>query len=166
MSISFQEFLRQKAEGTNSRDRNRIRGEWLGALNRLLDLIRDWLREADPENLLEIVPYEVERVEERLGIYEAPALKIRLGTDALDILPVGRFSIGPVHVRALFNLPVGREKTDPIAGRVDITDGERKYLLLRFVEAGQDHWFTVDEQSQTHPLDRHCLEMILRNLLS
>ena len=30
--------------------------------------------EADPDDLLEIVPYEVERVEKRLGIYDAPPL--------------------------------------------------------------------------------------------
>ncbi len=166
MSTSFQEFLRQKAEGTDSRDRNRLRAEWLGALNRLLDLIRDWLREADPDDLLEVVPYEVQRVEDRLGVYDAPAMKIRLGPDGVDIVPVGRFSLGPVSVKALFNLPVSRDKSDPIWGRVDITNGERKYLLLRFIDAGQDQWWMVDEQSRTDLLDQQHLETILRDLLS
>ena len=73
MMTSFQEFLRQKVDISALKDRNRSRGEWLGAINRLLDQVRDWLREADPDDLLEIVPYEVERVEKRLGIYDAPA---------------------------------------------------------------------------------------------
>lgn len=166
MSISFQDFLRQKADGTNSRDRNRIRGEWLGSLNRLLDLIREWLRESDPDDLLEIVPYEVQRVEDRLGVYDAPALKIRLGTDAVDILPVGRFSVGPLSFKALWNLPTVSPKGDPIAGRVDFTNGERKYWLYRSVEDGKDQWSTVDEDSHVYPLDRHRLETILRDLLS
>lgn len=44
MQTSFQEFLRQKVEGSDWRDRKRLRTEWLGALNRLLDQIREWLR--------------------------------------------------------------------------------------------------------------------------
>ena len=103
--------------------------------------------EADPDDLLEIVPYEVQRVENRLGIYDAPAMKVRRGTEAVDILPVGRFSLGPVSVKALFNLPLGQHKGDTISGRVDITDGERKHMLFRFDDAGQDEWWTVDEQS-------------------
>jgi hypothetical protein len=86
MQTSFQEFLRQKVEGSDWKDRSRIRGEWLGALNRLLDQIRDWLKESDPENVLELITYEVERVEGRLGVYDAPALKIRLNTDAAEVL--------------------------------------------------------------------------------
>src|SRR5438067_1384257 len=100
MPTSFQEFLRQKAEGSNVKDRIRSRGEWLGALNRLRDQIRGWLHEADPDDLLEIVPYEVERVEQRLGIYDAPALKIRLGTDTVDVLPMGRF-VRPLASQAI-----------------------------------------------------------------
>jgi hypothetical protein len=93
MQTSFQEFLRQKVEGSDWRDRKRLRDEWLGALNRLLDQIRDWLRESDPKGVLELITYEVERVEGRLGVYDAPALKIRLNTDAAEVLPMGRFAI-------------------------------------------------------------------------
>lgn len=84
MQTSFQEFLRQKVEGSDWRDRKRLRSEWLDALNRLLDQIRDWLRESDPEGVLELVPYKVERVEERLGVYGAPALQIRLNRADVD----------------------------------------------------------------------------------
>ena len=78
MMTSFQEFLRQKVDISALKDRNRSRGEWLGAINRLLDRVRDWLREADPDDLLEIVPYEVERVEKRLGIYDQPFQHARM----------------------------------------------------------------------------------------
>lgn len=166
MPTRFQDFLRQKADEFGGRDRNRKRLEWLQAIQGLLDQVRDWLRVADPENLLESVPYEVERVEGRLGIYDAPALKLRLGTDEIDIVPVGRFAIGPLPAQALKSL-LGLDGTDdPVAGRVDVTNGERKYLLYRDVSTGQDRWYALGEQSQAVLLDQAHLESILQDLWS
>ncbi len=142
MSTSFQEFLRQKAKGSDLRSRNRSRMEWLGALNRLFGQVRDWLRQSDPDDLLEVVPYEVECVEEGLGIYDAPALKIRLGTDSVDVLPVGRFVSKNLAIQNLQLIP-GNERRwgDLSGGRVDITNGERRFQLLRSLEAEADHWY-------------------------
>jgi hypothetical protein len=166
MRTRFQDFLRQKAEESGTRERNRDRGEWLQAIRRLLDQIQDWLRAADPENLLEIVPYDVERVEGRLGIYDAPALRIRLGTDEVDVVPVGRYAIGPLAAQTMRSI-LGIEGTDgPVAGRVDITNGERKYVLIRDVSTGQDRWYALDEQSDAALLDQAHLETILQDLWS
>jgi hypothetical protein len=166
MPTEFQEFLRQKSEGTDIRERNRNRGEWLKAVQGLLSKIEDWLRAADTENLLEIMRYEVERVEDRLGVYDAPALKIRFGTDLVDVLPVGRYAIGPFSARAIKSLS-GVEGTDgPAAGRVDITNGERKYLLIRDISSGEERWHAVNERSEVASFDRVHLEMILQDLWS
>jgi hypothetical protein len=166
MPTSFQDFLRQKAEGTGIRERNRNRGEWLQALQGLLEQIEDWLRAADTENLLETLRYDVERVEERMGVYDAPALKIRLGTDEVDVVPVGRYAIGPLPAQAIKSLQ-GVQGTDgPAAGRVDITNGDRKYLLLRDLSSGQPRWYAVDEHSRAVLLDRAHLETILQDLWS
>jgi hypothetical protein len=166
MSTGFQDFLRQRAGESGARERNRNRGEWLRAINGLLDQIRDWLRAADPENLLETVTYEVQRAEGPLGIYDAPAIKIRLGTDEVDIVPVGRYAIGPLPARTMKTL-LGIEGTDgPPAGRVDITNGERKYILLRDVSTDHDRWYAVDAQSKATLLDQTHLESILQDLWS
>ena len=166
MPITFQDFLRRKAEGTDVRERNRNRDEWLKAINGLLDQIEEWLRAADAENLLEIMRYDVERVEERMGVYDAPALKVRLGTDEVDVVPVGRYAIGPLPAQAIKSL-MGVEGTDgPAAGRVDITNGERKYLLLRDLTSGQERWYAVDERSKAVLFDRAYLEAILQDLWS
>lgn len=166
MSTRFQEFLEQKAEEAGVRERHRQRSEWLVAIGGLLDQIREWLRIADSGNFLEIVPYEVERVEGRLGIYDAPALKIRLGTDEVDVVPVGRYAIGPLPAQTL-NSALGIEGTDgPAAGRVDITNGERKYLLLRDGSTGQDRWYAFDDKSKAVLLDQAHLETILEDLWS
>ncbi len=166
MSTGFQEFLRQKADGSGVRERNRNRGEWLSALNALFEQIRDWLRAADPDDLIESVPYEVQRVEGHLGIYDAPALKIRLGAEEVDVVPVGRYAIGPWTAQSMKSL-LGIEGTDgPVAGRVDITNGERKYLLLRDASTGKDRWYAVDEYSRAALLDQARLEKLLQDLWS
>lgn len=162
MPTSFQEFLREKAEGSDWKARGQSRREWLDALKRLLDQIRGDLRAADPDDLLEIVPYEVERVEGRLGIYDAPALKIRLGTDSVDVLPVGRYAIGPIAPRSVQGVPGGWS-----GGRVDITNGEKRYMLLQSIEAGKDRWYALEVGGpiEPAPLDRGRLEAILQDLL-
>jgi hypothetical protein len=163
MPTSFQEFLRQKAEGTGIQERNRNRAEWLKALEGLLTQIEDWLRAADTEKLLEILRYDVERVEDRLGIYDAPALKIRLGTDEVDVVPVGRYTIGPIPAHVIQS----RGTDGPMGGRVDITNGERKYLLLRYnSRSGEDCWFAGNERLEVGLLDRGKLETILQDLWS
>jgi hypothetical protein len=167
MPTSFQEFLRQKVEGSDWRDRNRTRGEWLGALNRLLDQIQDWLRELDPEDVLELITYQVERVEERLGVYDAPALKIRVNTDAAEILPMGRFAMRPLSLQGLLlqnmpSIPVDQQRHE---GRVDITNGERRYVLLRRIEDGHDRWYALRKMDRAVPFDRTCFEEILKDLL-
>ncbi|MGC8644362.1 MAG: hypothetical protein ACP5XB_31250 [Isosphaeraceae bacterium] len=162
---SFQVFLRQKVDISALKDRYRSRGEWLGAINRLLDRGRGWLREADPDDLLEIVPYEVERVEKRLGIYDAPALKIRLGTSSVDVLPVGRYSVGLLSLDLLKGVPGNAQRWgDLFSGRVDITNGERRHILLRSIEDGQDRWYAVGDSPSPALLDRGRLEEILQEL--
>jgi hypothetical protein len=163
---SFQDFLRQKAEGTGIQERNQNRREWLNALQGLLIEIGHWLREADTENLLETMWYDVERVEDRLGVYDAPALKIRLGTDEVDVVPVGRYAIGPLPAQAIKSLREIEGTDGPAAGRVDITNGERKYLLLRVISSGQQRWYAVNERSQVVLFDRANFETILQDLWS
>ncbi len=166
MSTRFEEFLKQKAEESDWRDRNRSRSEWLLTLNHLFAEIRKWLREADPEGLLEVVPYQVERVEQRLGIYDAPALKIRLGTNSIDILPMGRHVTNHLQLQNMLVIPsnVGRWG-DLSGGRVDVTDGERRYQLLRSTEAGQDRWYAWSVKPPLLVFDRDRLEEILQDLL-
>jgi hypothetical protein len=114
--------------------------------------------------LLEILRFEVQRVEGRLGIYDAPGLKIRLATDEIDVLPVGRYAIGPLPAQAMKALLELTGTDGPAAGRVDITNGERRYLLLRDVSTGHDRWFAVDKHSRAALLDQARLEAILQDL--
>jgi hypothetical protein len=165
MSTGFQQFLREKAEKYGVPERHRDRAEWLLAITKLLDQIREWLKASDPEELTDIVPYVVQRVERPLGIYDAPAMKIRLGAAEVSIVPIGRYAIGPVPAKILSHSGL-EEASGPVAGRVDITNGERKYLLLRNVSTGQDRWYALDERSNATLLDQSRLETILQDLWS
>ncbi len=167
MQTGFQEFLRQKLEGSDWRDRKKLRSEWLGALNRLLDQIRGWLGESDPEGVLEFVTYEVERVEGRLGVYDAPALKIRLNADFAEVLPIGRFTPLPYALQQMLSVPDNRRAWGSLSGgRVDITNGERRHFLLRSTDDGEENWYAlmVDRIAPV-PFTRACLEDILEDLL-
>lgn len=141
-SMSFREFLKAKAEEYGVRDRHRLRNEWLASLNRLLDQLQGWLREADPEGLLDIVRYRVSRTERGLGTYDAPAMKICLGAGDVDIAPVtaGDFWLA-------FEVVTGPSESyspplrAPHTGRVDMTDGYRKYNLFRELSDDGESWF-------------------------
>ncbi len=156
---TFREFLKAKAEETGVRDRHRRRGEWLAAIQHLLDQIRDWLRESDPEGVLDIEPYEVARTEHDLGTYDAPGLKIRLGAGEVNVLPMGR-EVPFMAIRGAAGVAA------QFAGRVDVTDGFRKYNLYREIHDGKDLWQIRDERNRFTYLDAESLGRILQDLLS
>jgi len=116
MSTSLREFHQKKTEGTDLKERNRLRSEWLGSLNRLFDQIREWLREADPEEVLEVVSYKVERVEQRLGVYDAPGITIRLGTDSVQIVPSGRYAHKPLAFETLLGVQGNEQRWGDLSG--------------------------------------------------
>jgi hypothetical protein len=167
MPTNLREFLQKKTEGTDLKERNRLRSEWLASLNRLFDQIREWLREADPEEVLEVVRYEVERVEQRLGVYDAPALLIRLGTDSVRIVPSGRFEDKYRIQMILAGPSYSPEWGDLCGGRVDVRSEDRRYLLLRSVEGDNEKWFAVStNENGVAAFNRSRLEAILQELLS
>jgi hypothetical protein len=157
--LSFQEFLKNKADETGVKDRRRRRVEWLGAIRRLVDQILDWLREFDTEGVLDVETYEVSRTEHELGTYDAPALKIRLGAGEVNVLPIGREApIMAIHGAS--------GAATEFAGRVDLSDGFRKYNLYREVSEGRDLWQIRDNRNRFTYLDKESLGRILQDLLS
>lgn len=167
MATSFQEFLQKKLEGTDWRERGRRRQEWLGALDRLLNRIQVDLRESDPERLLEVVPYLVVRAEEKLGVYDAPALKIHLGTATVDVLPIARYGSVPFALRDLQAISGNERRWGGLSGgRVDITDGERRVMLFRDIEGEPERWYAVPgDRLIPESFDRDRLEAVLQDLL-
>jgi hypothetical protein len=80
---------------------------------------------------------------------------------------MGRFVPRPFSLLNLHANQAFQPRCDFSRGRVDITDGERRHLLLGSIDDGQDLWFALMRgQSTPIPFDRACLEAILKDLLS
>jgi hypothetical protein len=156
--MTFQEFLEKQAEQRHHKERRQQREEWIAAVGRLITQLRAWLDEADPTKILDVLPIDTEKAEPGLGLYTIPALKISLGDASVQVLPVGGKVLGFVGPNS-----DGGMRAE---GRVDITDGVRRYILYRTLKDGEEQWYALDEHFQPAPLDRPRLERILQDLLS
>jgi hypothetical protein len=156
--MTFREFLETKAQQSHHRERRERREEWITAVRQLVEQLRAWLAESDPAGVLDIVPMEIERAEPGLGIFRIPSLKISLGEAAVEVMPVGRYAVGMVGPQGDAGMRA--------EGRVDITDGIRRYILYRTLQDAQEKWYALDERFQAVPLDRARFEGILQDLLS
>jgi hypothetical protein len=156
--MPFREFLEKRAQHPHQRERRERREEWITAVHRLVEQLRAWLAESDPGAVLDVVPIEIEKAEPGLGVYRIPGLKVRLGEAAVEVVPVGRNVVGGVGPQGAVGVQA--------EGRVDVTDGIRRYILYRTLQDGQEKWYALDERFQAAPLDRVRLEGILQDLLS
>jgi hypothetical protein len=158
VQMTFQEFLEKQASEQRHNGWRERREEWITAVRGLLEQLQTWLAESDPGKVLDVVPIELRRIEPDLGLYLAPGLKISLNHAAVEVLPVGRNVVGMVGPHGDAGI-----RAD---GRVDITDGVRKYILYRTLNNGREKWYALDERFQARPLDRSRFETILQELLS
>src|SRR5690349_5159303 len=127
---TLQEFLKEKAHEQDIVARRKRREEWLGAVARLMEQIKGWLRDADPEGILSVVPIPVDRNETGLGSYRAEGFNISLNDDtSVQVIPIARNVAG--------FLAGGRRAE----GRVDITNGVEKHSLYRTFEDGVENWY-------------------------
>jgi hypothetical protein len=156
--MTFPEFLKKKAQEPQHTQRRERRDEWVAAVDRLINQLRAWLAASDPEQVLEVVPLHFEKGEPNLGVYQVDGLKIGVGDASVQVVPVGRDVVGLVGPRG--------DSGVRAEGRVDITDGVRKYILYRTLKDGQEKWYALDERFEAAPLDQGRLEVILLDLLS
>ena len=155
---TLRELLKEKAHESNQRERREKRDEWVAAVKRLIGQFREWLREADPEQVLDVMTLDIEKLEQGLGTYHVPGLEISLDDTTVRVLPVGRNVVGFVGPRGDAGIRA--------VGRIDITDGSQKYILYRTTEGGEDRWYALDGRFEATLLDQHRFEAIMRDLLS
>jgi hypothetical protein len=153
------DFLKEQAARlrTEGPSRQAILEDWVRAVELLLNQIREWTKEADPENVLKIEKETCGISEEGLGYYHVSRLKIRLDAREVLVTPVARQVVGR------FGLP--GEPPRPSLGRVDITDGLQKYMLYRIEAAPRNQWYIVDERFRTREFDQAAYEEALVDLL-
>src|SRR5262249_55451672 len=107
----------------------------------------------------DLEPLDFEKREQGLGAYHVPGLTIHFGERTVKVVPVGRMVLARLGPFA----QAGHENAE---GRVDITNGTSKYLLLRKLTYDGEEWLAQGEGSGIKRLDRECFEAILTDLLS
>src|SRR5262249_5213009 len=143
---------------TEGPSRQAIIQDWERAVEQLLDQICEWTQAADPENILKIEKEHLGRSEEDLGYYRTFRLKITLDAREILVVPVARQVVGR------FGLP-GEQHRQGL-GRVDMTDGMRKYMLYRVMSETDEKWYMVDDDKfRTRELDQTAFEEAMLDLL-
>jgi hypothetical protein len=97
-------------------------------------------------------------LERGLVNYSLHKLQIRIGEEAVELIPMGRNVIGS------YGLP--GEPAHRGAGRVDLTNGTRKYMLYRTIQSEKDVWYVVDERGELSLLSKDRFLEIVMDLMS
>lgn len=186
---ALSEFLKQHAEKHQGKKEefDRLREEWVQSIQRLMNQLQTWLREADPEHLLEAKQHFVEYNEEAIGHYTVPSLVIYLEGRRVQVVPQGRRVVGGIlQVGNEFAGPSAAKVNDlrkqlgdstlppkqdncrlwPVEGLVYITDGSERYRLYRMMDGQNEKWLIENEGgTRMTPLDRQTFEEAIVSLL-
>jgi hypothetical protein len=161
MVKTLREFLSERAEIERSRAdvKKDLQNEWIWAVRRLNEQIKDWLLDADQERLLKIDERQYEIREIDVGVYTVPGLVIRMDAREVRTVPIARMIVGP-------ELSNGMIRVTRSFGRVDLTDGGEKFMLFRSQKEPSDEWVIVEEKSYTlKKFDREAFEEATQSLL-
>lgn len=160
MSTTFTEFLREQASKRKafSAERDEVIKEWTEALGRLYLTVREWLRTSDPDGILSVDEAAWELNEEGLGKYCVPRLDIRGLGRWVALVPKARYTIATAH-------PPQKVSPERAAGRVDITNEVRRFILYRFRDEGGDTWIIDDQKNPLRVLDQQAFEAALMSYL-
>lgn len=150
------EFLREQATKQRSQagQREARRVEWVQSVERLIEQLKEWVHQADPEGVLRVTCQPHSANEAGLGRYEAPGLTMELEGRKVQVLPVARNVVGSIG-----------DPSFRAQGLVEITDGAFRYLLYRAVDDRGERWIIVNDQDYSvKPLERMTLEAALVSL--
>jgi len=139
MSLSLKDALKHKHElfAVELEKSKAVVEEWRTAVDALFDQLVAWLEIADPEGIIKVARGTREVNEPGLGRYSIPDLNLRAFGSWVGAIPKARTMFrraAPPQVNA----------PEDSAGRVDITDEIRRYVLYRFSRDDNDAWFIHD----------------------
>jgi hypothetical protein len=160
MSTDFRDFLRQQAEKYQAEiaaGKADVE-DWRAAVERLFAQMRTWLKDDDPQGFIEIKESPQNITEPGLGRYQIPRLDLYTIRQWIGIIPKARRTVAAAK-------PARLAAPERAAGRVDITDEVRRYILYRFREDGRDVWMIDDLESEPKPFDREAFEKALMSYL-
>src|SRR2546421_286070 len=156
MSEVFTKFLREQAAKHQGEDveTQSVIDEWRAAVVQLFRRIRDWLERSDPDHVIRIDEAEHKVNEPSLGKYRIPRLELRGLGKWIGIIPKARNTVGSVR-------PSPNSAPERAAGRIDMTDEIRRYILYRLQAAsGENEWYIVEFNSdEPKLLDQQTFEL-------
>lgn len=160
MSSTFADFLREQVakRKTETAGREEIIAEWSAALNDLYAVVRGWLRTSDPDGVLTVEDETWELKEQGLGTYTVPRIDIRGLGHWVGLVPKARYTVATAT-------PPRKSTPERAAGRVDITDEVRRYILYRFRGEDGDLWLMDDQKTPLRVFDQPAFEAALKSYL-
>ncbi|HEX4613522.1 MAG TPA: hypothetical protein VH092_35395 [Urbifossiella sp.] len=161
-------FLKEQSERLRASEPDRTAKlmEWKESVRRLMAQLEEWVREADPQQLIAIDESLSQRLaESKLGVYYTSRLSLQLGAQQIWVIPKAR------NVLAVLNV-AGREvRAD---GLVIITDypplGDQipaaVYNLFRVLEPDGERWYLrYTTSKEVELLSRERFEHVLVTML-
>jgi hypothetical protein len=157
---TLKEFLAEHAEIERGRakEKKAMQQEWRESLHRLVQQIQEWLRDSDPEHLLEVEETHHDIREFNVGAYTAPGLVIRLEAREVQLIPIARKVVGPLLSGDTISMARA-------FGRVDLTNGGEKFMIFRS-RMDPEEWMIVEERGYVaKKFDRQAFEDAMQSLL-
>src|ERR1017187_5880359 len=135
MSTTFKQFLQEQAtkHSAEAKAGKAVVDEWRVAIEQLFGDMRTWLKESDPEGVIEIKENEEKVNEPGLGRYRVPRLDLNVFGKWVGIIPKARRTVGTAK-------PPRKSVPEQAQGRVDITDELIRFVLYRFRDGDNDVW--------------------------
>ncbi len=159
---SLKDFIAEQAAKlrTEAPQAAQKRDEWVAAVDRLNQQIREWLTQADPDHkVLEVSERPYHLREEGIGAYEVRGLSISLGPREIRVEPVARNVAGPVSATGVIHVIRAY-------GRVDLTDGLKKFMIFRVETDPEDRWSIIEQDGyRMRSFDQSAFEEAFKSLL-
>ncbi|MEJ7639918.1 MAG: hypothetical protein WKF75_18600 [Singulisphaera sp.] len=158
---SLKQFLEEEAGKlqTYLSEAARKRDEWVGAVDRLTSRMKEWIGEADSGGVLVLQDRMFTLREEGIGAYEIHGLSIGLGPREIRLEPVARNVAGPHSATGVIHV-------SRAYGRVDMTDGLRKFVIFRLEREPEERWNIIEQDSYAMQLfNQQSFEAAVQSLL-
>ncbi len=131
MGATLKQFLQEQAQ--KNQEGKALVDEWRTAIEKLFGQIREWLKESDPDGVMEIEQSQEYVNEPGLGRYRVPRLNLRVLGKWVGIIPKARRTVGSAK-------PPQKSVPERADGRIDITDELRRYILYRIGQGDHAVW--------------------------
>jgi len=142
------EFLKnKKSEEKSGRTRlDNIREKWIATVHKLFGEIREWIKKAEDEGLINVYKHNIQMSEKHIGRYTIDKLELLVIDRQIIVEPIARFIDGG-------------------DGRVDIYHGYEAFRLV-YTEK-KDSWHIEDRKDHAFkkPLDKDSFIELLQSIV-